>query len=107
MIESVDGSVHLERAMPFLKRGMPTYVDKPFACSLADARAMFKVAMESHVPLMSSSSLRYAPEVVAAQGGKGASGAVVGVSTYGPAPTTQGTPASSITGSTRSRCSSR
>ena len=87
MIESVDGSVHLDRAMPFLKKGMPTYVDKPFACSLADAREMFKVAMESHVPLMSSSSLRYAPEVVAARGGEGAAGAVIGVSTYGPAPT--------------------
>jgi hypothetical protein len=87
MIESVDGSVHLDRAMPFLKKGMPTYVDKPFACSLADAREMFKVAMESHVPLMSSSSLRYAPEVVAAKDGKGAGGTVLGVSTYGPAPT--------------------
>lgn len=87
MIESVDGSVHLARALPFLKKGMPTYVDKPFACSLADAKEMFKVAMESHVPLMSSSSLRYAPEVVAAKEGKGAGGAVIGVSTYGPAPT--------------------
>ena len=87
LIVSVDGSVHLDRAMPFLKKGMPTFVDKPFACSLADAREMFRVAMESHVPLMSSSSLRYAPEVVAARGGKGAEGAVVGVSTYGPAPT--------------------
>ena len=45
------------------------------------------MAMESHVPLMSSSSLRYAPEVVAAQGGEGVGGAVIGVSTYGPAPT--------------------
>src|SRR5262245_30077137 len=31
LIESVDGSVHLARAMPFLEKGMPTYVDKPFA----------------------------------------------------------------------------
>ena len=43
--------------------------------------------MEKHVPLMSSSSLRYAPEVVAASGGKGPTGAILGVSTYGPAPT--------------------
>ena len=40
LIEAVDGSVHLDRAMPFLERGMPTYVNKPFACSLADAKAM-------------------------------------------------------------------
>jgi virulence factor len=87
LIVSVDGSVHLDRAMPFLKCGMPTFVDKPFACSLADAREMFRVATEAHVPLMSSSSLRYAPEVVAARGGEGAEGAIFGVSTYGPAPT--------------------
>lgn len=87
MIESVDGSVHLERAMPFLEKGMPTYVDKPFACSLADAKAMVEIAERKHIPLMSSSSLRYAPEVVAARGGKGATGKVIGVSTYGPAPT--------------------
>jgi virulence factor len=87
LVESVDGSVHLGRALPFLEKGMPTYVDKPFACSLADAKAMARVAMEKHVPLMSSSSLRYAPEVVAAQAGGGPAGAILGVSTFGPAPT--------------------
>lgn len=87
LVESVDGSVHRSRALPFLERGMPTYVDKPFACSLDDARALVRTAEVKHVPLMSTSSLRYAPEVVAAQGGRGPTGAVVGVSTYGPAPT--------------------
>lgn len=87
MIEAVDGSVHLERARPFLERGMPTYVDKPFACSLADAKAMVDLAHRTHAPLMSSSSLRYAPEVVDAQGGTDATGPIVGVATYGPAPT--------------------
>src|SRR4051794_10948227 len=87
LVESVDGSVHLDRAMPFLKKGMPTYVDKPFTCSLADAKALVKEAMERHVPLMSSSSLRYAPEVVAARAADNPLGAIVGVSTYGPAPT--------------------
>src|SRR4051794_10166279 len=31
LIEAVDGSVHRERAMPFLERGIPVFVDKPFA----------------------------------------------------------------------------
>jgi predicted dehydrogenase len=87
LIESVDGGVHRERAIPFLERGIPTYVDKPFACSLADARQMMDVALRKHVPIMSSSSLRYAPEVVEAQGGQGPTGAIVGVATHGPAPT--------------------
>src|SRR6476659_9195846 len=33
LVVSVDGNVHVERASPFLERGMPTFVDKPFACS--------------------------------------------------------------------------
>jgi len=84
LIEAVDGSVHLARAMPFLERGIPTYVDKPFACSLADARTMMNLAMSKHIPMMSSSSLRYAPEIVAAAGGKGPLGAIIGATTYGP-----------------------
>ena len=84
LIEAVDGSVHLARAMPFIDKGIPVYVDKPFACSLADAKAMMDAAMARHLPLMSSSSLRYAPEVVAASDPKGPLGALVGVSTFGP-----------------------
>jgi hypothetical protein len=86
LIEAVDGSVHRERAMPFLEKGIPTYVDKPFACSLADAKAMFDVATRKHVPLMSSSSLRYAPEVVQARANAASNGEIVGAATYGPAP---------------------
>ncbi len=37
LIEAVDGSVHYERAKPFLEAGIPCYVDKPFTCSIADA----------------------------------------------------------------------
>ena len=85
-IEAVDGSVHWERARPFLERGIPTYVDKPFACSLAEAKAMTDLAATKHVLLMSSSSLRYAPEVVKAKTGDGPVGKIVGVSTHGPAP---------------------
>lgn len=85
LIESVDGGVHLERALPFLEKGIPTYVDKPFACSLADAKKLAETAMAKHVPLMSSSSLRYAPEVVAAKSGATV-GEIIGVTTYGPSP---------------------
>jgi hypothetical protein len=86
LIESVDGSVHLERARQFLERGMPTFVDKPFACSLADARAMVDLANRTHAPLFSSSSLRYAPELVAAKSGDDSTRSLFGAETHGPAP---------------------
>lgn len=86
LIESVDGSVHRERAIPFLEMGMPLFVDKPFACSLKDAKAMVDLAERNHVPIFSSSSLRYAPEIVDAKAGKLGTGKVLGAATHGPAP---------------------
>ena len=84
LIEAVDGSVHLERARPFLEAGIPCYVDKPFACSVADAKAMVDLAEKKRLPIFSSSSLRYATEVVNyvadAKHGK-----ILGASVYGPA----------------------
>ncbi|MDB5310388.1 MAG: oxidoreductase [Gemmataceae bacterium] len=64
LIESVDGTVHYERARPFLEAGLPCFVDKPFTCSVADARKIIDLAERKKVPVFSSSSLRYAPEVV-------------------------------------------
>jgi predicted dehydrogenase len=65
LIESNGGHAHLERAAFFLPKKIPAFVDKPFACSTDDAKRMFDLADKAGVPLMSSSSLRYAPEVVA------------------------------------------
>jgi virulence factor len=65
LIEAVDGSVHYERAKPFLEAGVPCFVDKPFTCSVADARKLVDLAARKKLPLFSSSSLRFAPELVA------------------------------------------
>lgn len=84
MIEAVDGSVHLERARPFIEAGIPTYVDKPFACSSADARELIDLADKHKVPLFSSSSLRYATNLVEFMEDD-SHGAVVGCDAYSPA----------------------
>src|SRR5262249_28972794 len=85
LIESQEGGVHWERARPFLEAGLPCFVDKPFACSTADARKMAELAAKKKVPIFSSSSLRYATELV--QFGSDAKlGKVLGVVAYGPAP---------------------
>lgn len=87
LIEAVDGSVHLERARPFLEAGIPTYIDKPFACSVREARELIDLAEKKKVPLFSSSSLRYAPEVVTFKNNEFQTGAVVGCDAYSPAST--------------------
>src|SRR5437660_12935759 len=37
MIETQQGSRHLERARPFLEAGLPAFVDKPFAANVREA----------------------------------------------------------------------
>jgi len=64
LIEAVDGSVHFDRAKPFLEAGIPCYIDKPFATSVEQAKKIIALADKKKLPLFSSSSLRYAPEVV-------------------------------------------
>lgn len=83
-IESVDGSVHLERARRFLEAGIPTFIDKPFTCSVADARALIDLAARKKVPLTSSSSLRYAAEVTNLLSGGMHAGKVLGCDAYSP-----------------------
>lgn len=84
LIEAVDGSVHYERAKPFLEAGIPCFVDKPFACSVADARKMIDLAEKKKLPLFSSSSLRFSPELVQFKNDP-KNGKILGVLAYGPA----------------------
>jgi virulence factor len=84
LIEAVDGSVHYERARPFLEAGVPCFVDKPFACSVADARKIVDLAAKKKLPLFSSSALRFAPELVAYLADE-KHGKVLGAVAYGPA----------------------
>lgn len=85
LIEAVDGSVHYERAKPFLEAGIPMFIDKPFTCSLAGAKKIADLADKKGIPLFSSSSLRYALEVTALKEKGGEVGKVVGADTYSPA----------------------
>ncbi len=54
-----DGADHLELARPFLERGIPTFVDKPFAASLADALEMVRMAKANNTTIMTASILSH------------------------------------------------
>ncbi len=72
MIGAVDGVLcvwrhgarHLPDTLPFLKAGIPAFVDKPLACSVGDAKQLIAAAQEAKVGLASFSTLRYAGNVV-------------------------------------------
>ncbi len=85
LIESQEGGVHWRRARPFLEAGLPCYVDKPFTCGVADARKLVDLAEKKKVPIFSSSSLRYAPELVQFMA-DAKHGKILGALGYGPAP---------------------
>lgn len=79
-ITAVDARVHKElfaRIAPFKR---PTFIDKPFTTSLADAQAIFRLAEQHDVPVMSCSSLRYADGLTKALKGS----PVIGCDAFGP-----------------------
>ncbi len=82
LLETNDGRLHLEQALPVLKAGKRMFIDKPVAASLTDAIAIFDAAKHYNVPIFSSSSLRYisGAEDVA----QGKIGKVIGADTFSP-----------------------
>lgn len=56
-----DGDRHLELALPGLRRGMPTLIDKPLATTVADAKVLADLA--STAPVTTGSVLQWHPVV--------------------------------------------
>lgn len=59
-VEDRHGELHAEHALPFLKQGLPVFVDKPLAISLGDCGRIIAAANASGSFLTSFSSLRIA-----------------------------------------------
>ena len=57
------GARHRELAEPMLAAGVPVFVDKPMAPTVAQARELFDLAAKHSTPLASSSALRFAAEL--------------------------------------------
>ena len=83
LLETNDGRLHLEQALPVLEAGKPLFIDKPMAASLADVLALFDAADHYGVPVFSSSSLRFQPAMQDVR--EGSIGRVVGADAYSPA----------------------
>jgi len=82
LLETNDGRIHLEQALPVMKAGKRMFIDKPVAASLEHAIAIFEASTHYKVPVFSSSSLRYMPGVIEVSEGK--IGKVTGADTFSP-----------------------
>lgn len=83
LLESVDGRVHLEQFRRIVSYGKPVFIDKPLAVSSEHANEIYRLAAEHNVPVMSTSSLRYAEalsEVLANE----SKGSIIAGDTFGP-----------------------
>jgi predicted dehydrogenase len=85
-----DGSDHKELAEPFLEKGVPLFVDKPFALELKDAKAIVDLAQKTNTPIMSASILGYIPDLRSIKAGMAEIGNVRFGIIYGPAATQAG-----------------
>ncbi len=83
LLETNDGRLHLEQAIPVFKAGKTVFIDKPIAAFLPDTLAIFDAAKKYKVPMFSASSLRYAPTVQAIANGR--AGNILGADVFSPA----------------------
>jgi predicted dehydrogenase len=66
IIATDDGDDHVRRARPFVEAGLPVFVDKPLATNVPDLR-QFVQWHRAGATLLSTSGMRYAPEMQQAQ----------------------------------------
>jgi hypothetical protein len=62
IIGTDDGHEHVRRARPFIEAGLPVFVDKPLAINVPDLNQFIRWHKAGSV-FLSSSNMRYAPEV--------------------------------------------
>jgi hypothetical protein len=62
VIGTDDGHEHVRRARPFIEAGLPMFVDKPLAINVADLNQFIRWYQGGKV-FLSSSNMRYAPEI--------------------------------------------
>jgi predicted dehydrogenase len=63
IIDHRHAKYHVESAIPFIKAGIPTFVDKPFSYRVANGRELLELAEKYKTPITCLSSAVYGPLV--------------------------------------------
>lgn len=83
MLESIDGRVHLEQFREVAGWGVPVFIDKPLALSVAEAQEIAEIASAKNVRVTSASAIRFAQRFQEALDA-GGDDPVIGGDFYGP-----------------------
>lgn len=83
LLESVDGAVHHEQLQKLVAFKKPIFIDKPFSLSSKVAIAMIQLAEGNQTPIMSTSALRYAENLINVLRNSDR-GRVIGADCFGP-----------------------
>ncbi|WP_101847745.1 Gfo/Idh/MocA family oxidoreductase [Zhihengliuella sp. ISTPL4] len=85
IVTARDGADHRALAVPFLEAGVPVWVDKPLAATVADADAILAAAERGRAPVTSSSTLRWLADTAELTTEAARVGEVQAVTVTGPA----------------------
>lgn len=58
------GDLHLEYAMPFVEKGIPVWIDKPFTIKNEDARALIDAAKKHNTLITGGSCTKYSSDIM-------------------------------------------
>lgn len=67
MVVNQKGSVHCANAMPFVKKGLPIFVDKPFTSDVAEAEELFAQMTAYGCKVMGGSGMKYCSGILEAK----------------------------------------
>ena len=57
------GDLHLQYALPFIEKGIPVWVDKPFTIKNEEARTLIEKAKQNNVLITGGSTTKYTPDI--------------------------------------------
>jgi len=63
IITNRKGSLHMQYAMPFIEKGLPVFIDKPFTSNIAEAEALIAAAQKHGALLSGGSACKLAYDV--------------------------------------------
>jgi predicted dehydrogenase len=67
LITNRKGSLHAKYAMPFIEKGMPLFIDKPFTSNVAEAENLVAAAKQSGSKICGGSGCKHAYDVLVLQ----------------------------------------